>query len=141
VLAAVPLPLMIDFTRREVVAGALAEVEAAGALDRSLFVTGNVPALRQLRASSGSARLGLTWTEGEEPPLALMDELGAEYWNPMHGLVTPAGVAAVHAAGRWVSTWTVDSVEDIRRMVETGVDAVVSNEVATLVRCLSDLER
>ena len=99
-----------------------------------------MPALRQLRASSGSARLGLTWTQGEEPPLALMDELGAEYWNPMHGLVTPAGVAAVHAAGRWVSTWTVDSVEDIRRMVETGVDAVVSNEVATLVRCLSDLE-
>ena len=141
VLAAVPLPLMIDFTRREVVAGALAEVEAAGALGRSLFVTGNVPALRQLRASSGSARLGLTWTEGEEPPLALMDELGAEYWNPMYGLVTQVGVAAVHAAGRWVSTWTVDSVEDIRRMVETGVDAVVSNEVATLVRCLSDLER
>jgi len=98
-----------------------------------------VPALRQLRASSGSARLGLTWTEGEEPPLALMNELGIEYWNPMHGLVTPAGVVAVHAAGRRVSTWTVDSVDDIQRLVETGVDAIVSNEVATLVQCLSDL--
>jgi glycerophosphoryl diester phosphodiesterase len=137
VLAAVPLPLMIDFTRREVVAGALAEVEAAGALGRSLFVTGNVPALRQLRALSGSARLGLTWIEGEEPPLALLGELVAEYWNPMYGFVTAAGVAAVHAAGYRVSTWTVDTAEDMRRMAEAGVDAVVSNEVATLVRCLS----
>ena len=137
VLAAVPLPLMIDFTRREVVEGALAEVLAAGALGRSLFVTGNVPALHQLRELSGSARLGLTWTEGEEPPLALMGELKAEYWNPMFGMVTPAGVAAAHAAGHRVSTWTVDAVEDMARLVEAGVDAVVSNQVATLVRCLS----
>ena len=139
VLAAVPLPLMIDFTRREVVAGALAEVRAAGALDRSLFVTGNVPALRQLRGLSGEARLGLTWIESEDPPLTLLAELDAEYWNPMFGFVTSAGVSAVHAAGRKVSTWTVDAEEDMRRMVEADVDAVVSNEVATLVQSLSAL--
>jgi len=51
--------------------------------------------------------------------------------------VTPAGVAAAHAAGHRVSTWTVDAVEDMARLVEAGVDAVVSNQVATLVRCLS----
>ena len=139
VLDAVALPLMVDFTRREVVAGALSDVEAAGALGRSLFVTGNVPALRQLRSLSAEARIGLTWTEGEEPPLALLEELGAEYWNPWKGFVTAAGVAAVHAEGRLVSAWTVDTVGDMRRLVEAGVDAVVSNEVATLVRCLSAL--
>ena len=139
VLEAVPVPLMIDFTRREVVPGALAEVEAAGALARSLFVTGNVEALRQLRARSAEARLGLTWTESAEPPLSLLDELDAEYWNPMFGLLGPAAVDAVHAGGRKVSTWTVDTTEDITLVVEAGVDAVVSNEVATLVRCLSAL--
>jgi glycerophosphoryl diester phosphodiesterase len=138
-LAAVAVPLMIDFTRREVVPGALEEVEAAGALARSLFVTGNVEALRQLRARSAEARLGLTWTEGDEPPLALLEELGAEYWNPMFALVSAAAVEAVHAAGRKVSTWTVDTPGDISRVVEAGVDAVVSNEVATLVQCLSAL--
>jgi glycerophosphoryl diester phosphodiesterase len=138
-LAAVPVPLMIDFTRREVVPGALDEVEAAGALTRSLFVTGNVDALRQLRARSPEARLGLTWTEGDRPPLALLEELGAEYWNPMVGFVGAAAVSAVHATGRKVSTWTVDTAEDISRVVEAGVDAVVSNEVATLVQCLSAL--
>ena len=136
VLHAVPLPLMVDFTRREVVPGGLAAVQAAGALERSLFVTGNVEALRLLRGLSAEARIGLTWVEGAAPPLPLLEELQAEYWNPMFGLVTPEGVAAVHAAGLQVSTWTVDDPRDMTRMVEAGVDAVVSNRVEELVAFL-----
>ena len=133
VLVAVPLPLMVDFTRREVVPGGLAAVRAAGALDRSLFVTGNVEALRQLRGLSAAARIGLTWVEGPEPPLALLRELGAEYWNPMFGFVTPDGVAAVHDRGVRVSTWTVDDPAEVTRVLHAGVDAVVSNRIAALV--------
>jgi glycerophosphoryl diester phosphodiesterase len=133
VLDAVDLPLMVDFTRREVVEGGLRAVQAAGALDRALFVTGNVEALRQLRSLSPAARLGLTWVEGAEPPLALLDELAAEYWNPMFGFVTAAGVAAVHREGRRVSTWTVDEARDMTRMVDAGVDAMVSNRIGTLL--------
>ncbi len=133
VLAALPLPLMVDFTRREVVAGALDAVRAAGALERSLFVTGNVEALRLLRGLSDEARIGLTWVEGTEPPAGLLRELGAEYWNPMFGLVTPAGVEAVHDQGRKVSTWTVDRSEDMDRVVQAGVDAVVSNRIGDLL--------
>ena len=135
VLDAVPedMDLMVDFTRREVVAGALDEVLSAGALDRCLFVTGNVEALRLLRGLSGRARLGLTWTGGTDPPLELLDELGAEYWNPMFTFVTADGVRAVHAAGLRVSAWTVDRREDMARVVADGVDAVVSNRVGELV--------
>ncbi|MGO8826760.1 MAG: glycerophosphodiester phosphodiesterase [Acidimicrobiales bacterium] len=136
VLTAVQLPLMIDFTRREVVGGALDAVLQAGALTRSLFVTGNVEALRILRDHSPGARIGLTWVEGPTPPLALLQELGAEYWNPMFGLVTPEGVEAVHGAGLKVSTWTVDEPQDMARAVDAGVDAVVSNRIAELVAFL-----
>ena len=133
VLQAVPLPLMVDFTRREVVAGALLAVQAAGALPRCLFVTGNVAALQQLRARSPEARLGLTWVDGPEPPLPLLHELAAEYWNPMSALVTAEGVRAVHDAGLLVSCWTVDTPEETTRVLEAGVDAVVSNRIAALV--------
>ena len=64
-------------------------MQAAGALERSLFVTGNVEALRMLRGLSPEARIGLSWVEGAAPPLPLLEELAAEYWNPMFGLVTP----------------------------------------------------
>lgn len=133
VLQAVPLPLMVDFTRREVVTGGLQAVRAAGALERCLFVTGNVEALRQLRAASAEARIGLTWLDGPEPPLALLRELGAEYWNPWFGLITADGVDAVHEAGLRVSTWTVDTTEDMAGVLTAGVDAVVSNRVGALV--------
>jgi glycerophosphoryl diester phosphodiesterase len=133
VLRAVPLPLMVDFTRREVVPGALEAVQTAGALPRCLFVTGNVAALQQLRARSPEARLGLTWVDGPEPPLPLLHELAAEYWNPMSALVTAEGVRAVHDAGLLVSCWTVDTPEEMTRVLEAGVDAVVSNRIAALV--------
>jgi glycerophosphoryl diester phosphodiesterase len=136
VLDVVPLPLMVDFTRREVVPGALEAVQAAGALPRCLFVTGNVASLQQLRGQSAEARMGLTWLDGPEPPLALLHELRAEYWNPWCGVITPEGVTAAHHAGLRVATWTVDAPVEMTRMVEAGVDAVVSNRIAVLVALL-----
>jgi glycerophosphoryl diester phosphodiesterase len=42
----------------------------------------------------------------------------------------------VHQAGLRVSTWTVDTPEDMARVVSDGVDAVVSNRVLELVKFL-----
>ncbi len=136
VLQTVALPLMVDFTRREVVEGALAAVVAAGALERSLFVTGNVPALRLLRGLSGEARLGLTWTQAGDVPVALLQELKAEYWNPMSVLVHPDAVETVHGMGLRASCWTVDDPEEMGRVCSAGVDAIVSNRVGELLRFL-----
>jgi myo-inositol-1(or 4)-monophosphatase/deoxyribonuclease-2 len=136
VLETVPLPLMVDFTRREVVEGALAAVVAAGALERSLFVTGNVPALRILRGLSAEARLGLTWTGEGDVPVALLRELGAEFWNPTSMLIHDAAVGTVHDMGLKVSCWTVDEVDEMARVCAAGVDAVVSNQVEALLKFL-----
>ena len=55
----------------------------------------------------------------------------------MFGFVTPDGVAAVHAAGRRVSTWTVDDAADVVRVLDVGVyDVVVSNRIAALLEHL-----
>jgi myo-inositol-1(or 4)-monophosphatase/deoxyribonuclease-2 len=136
VLESVPLPLMVDFTRREVVEGALTAVVAAGALERSLFVTGNVPALRMLRELSVEARLGLTWSEAGDVPVALLRELGAECWNPMAMLAHDAAVEMVHDMGLQVSCWTVDEADEMARVCAAGVDAIVSNQVLELLKFL-----
>jgi glycerophosphoryl diester phosphodiesterase len=136
-LAAFDIPLMVDFTGPEVVEGALADVRQAHAVERALFVSGHVPALRQLRALGPEVRIGLTWVKPEPPHPALLDELDAEYWNPMFRLVTPTAVAAVHERGRLVSCWTVDETRHMERVAAAGVDAIVSNRIGDLRRFLS----
>jgi glycerophosphoryl diester phosphodiesterase len=138
VLRAIHLPLMVDFTKRDVVEGALAVVahSEGDALERCLFVSGNIEALRLLRSLSASARIGLTWVEEAPPAPELLRELAAEYWNPMWSRVTPERVAAIHQMGLKVSTWTVDRRRDMRALREAGVDAIVSNQIARLVRTL-----
>jgi glycerophosphoryl diester phosphodiesterase len=134
------IPFMVDFTGDEVVQGALDAIRAADAMDRSLFVTGHVGALRAVRALSPEARIGLTWIERASPPLSLLCELGVEFWNPHFRLATPARVAAVHDLGMKVSTWTVDEPRHMARMAKAGVDAIVSNRIGELRRFLSPPE-
>jgi glycerophosphoryl diester phosphodiesterase len=134
VLLTVEVPLMVDFTSRTVVEGAVEAVRGHDAMDRSLFVTGNVEALRILRALAPEARIGVTWVEPGPPPETILEELRAEYWNPMFSLITPEHVDVVHALGRKVSTWTVDEPGDMARVTHAGVDAIVSNRIADLRR-------
>lgn len=47
--------------------------------------------------------------------------------HPHHEAVTPALVAAAHAAGIAVATWTVDDPDRIRQLVAAGVDAIITN--------------
>ncbi len=136
VLHHVGIPLMLDLTGSEVVEGAVRVVREAGAMARSLFVGGNLGALRQLRGSALDARIGLTWVEAEPPPPALLCELAAEFWNPAFRLVTPERVAAAHELGFKVSTWTVDKPRHMVRVAAAGVDAIVSNRIGELRRRL-----
>jgi glycerophosphoryl diester phosphodiesterase len=137
VLEQVDLPLMVDFTGGDVVEGALQVVRETGAMSRSLFVSGNVGALRSLRSLAPEARIGLTWVKPNPPPFPLLEELAAEYWNPMFRLVTKEYVADVHDRGLKVSTWTVDTRRHMARVVTAGVDAIVSNRIGDLLRHLA----
>jgi glycerophosphoryl diester phosphodiesterase len=136
-LDAVAVPLMVDFTGEEVVTGAIQAVRHAGAMERSLFVSGNVGALRAVRAQAPEARIGLTWVREELPGPALTDELAAEYWNPNFQRVSPESVSIMHKRGLKVSTWTVDTKHDMARVAAAGVDAIVSNRIRRLRRFLA----
>ncbi len=49
------------------------------------------------------------------------------WWSPHHSVITPENVAWCHENGIKVVPWTVDEPDDIRRMADCGVDAIISN--------------
>ncbi|MHB1001548.1 MAG: glycerophosphodiester phosphodiesterase [Armatimonadota bacterium] len=53
--------------------------------------------------------------------------------------ITPELVEAVHTANLKLQAWTVDHEDDMRRMVDLGVDMITSNQVKTLLRILSEM--
>jgi glycerophosphoryl diester phosphodiesterase len=134
-LAAIPGQVMVDYTEADAVEPALEAIEAAGALDRCLFAGECFDGHRHIRALHPNARIALTWTRRDASPDALLDELGAEFFNPDGRLLArdPSLVARMHARGTPVSTWTVDRVADMKRLLDLGVDAVITNRIADLV--------
>ena len=45
---------------------------------------------------------------------------------------------AMHERGLKVSTWTVDDPAEMRRVIDAGVDAVITNRIAELVALLAE---
>jgi glycerophosphoryl diester phosphodiesterase len=137
VLATVPLPVMVDVSGVEVLEGALAVAQAANATDRCVFA-GATDALVRLRQVFPAARIALTWDNRRLPGAELLEATRPEWFNPFHGLVTPRTVERMHAARLAVSVWTVDHLSDIRRVLNAGVDAVISNQIARLVAAVDE---
>ena len=57
----------------------------------------------------------------------LVRHLGGAYWAPYHRRITDADVAAAHAEGLRVMAWTVNDGADMRRLLEAGVDGLITD--------------
>lgn len=66
-------------------------------------------------------------TVGALTLMAVAKRMGASAINPDHRLVTPSLVRKAHANGMKVNVWTVNEPKDIRRMLDAGVDAIMSD--------------
>jgi glycerophosphoryl diester phosphodiesterase len=73
------------------------------------------------------------WTAGFNPadhggslPRTIKDAGGA-IWSPYFGDVTPALVAESHALGLKVVVWTVNKEDEIIRLIDMGVDGLISD--------------
>jgi glycerophosphoryl diester phosphodiesterase len=139
-LAAIPesVQVMVDYEERAVAEPALDAVLAAGALERCLFSGDCYDGHRAIRERTPESRIACTWTSDTPVADALLDELDAEYWNPNGNVLAraPEQVERMHARGTLVSVWTIDLREDMEHFLHLGVDAVITNRVATLVELL-----
>lgn len=59
-----------------------------------------------------------------------------EWWSPNYQVVTPENVKYCHKHGIKVVPWTVDDPEEIRRMADCKVDAIISNYPDRLIEVL-----
>ncbi len=84
--------------------------------------------LASLRAASRAARIALLVSR--QFPVRIFERaeaLGAEAINPEASLVTEALVREAHARGLGVYPFTVDDADEMRRMLDWGVDGLFTN--------------
>jgi len=103
-------------------------VAAHDALSWVIFSSFHERAVRNVRAASADAAIGVLWDRRPAAgALALAEELGARCIVPSRRLVTPELVTAAHARDLGVWVWTVNDVPEMRRLVAAGVDALFSD--------------
>jgi glycerophosphoryl diester phosphodiesterase len=68
--------------------------------------------------------------------LARWTGLPGEYVIPHYKLVNRHLVEEIHAGGRKVFVWTVNDERQMRRLADWGVDAIISDDTALLVRAM-----
>lgn len=73
------------------------------------------------------------------PPIHRLPALAtwATHVNPRHRRASPTYVDAVHAVGMDCLVWTADRAADMQRVIECGVDGVITNRPDVLLRVVS----
>jgi glycerophosphoryl diester phosphodiesterase len=83
-------------------------------------------------------RLAALYEGGEEDFLSIARRAGARLVSPEYTLVTPAKVDAAHAAGLQVVAWTANTPQAWDRLVQCGVDAIITDDPARLIQYLKE---
>jgi glycerophosphoryl diester phosphodiesterase len=62
---------------------------------------------------------------------------GGRYWAPHYKYITAERLAEAHRLGLQVFVWTPDSITDMQRLIQMGVDGIITNRPDILKRVLS----
>ena len=109
-------------------AAALEAVERRGLLADTLFSSFFDPVLEELRSRSTGARIALLLSpHAPGRPFERARAVGAEAVNPWRGMVTRDLVREAQAEGLAVYVFTVDEEEEMRNLLDLGVDGIFTN--------------
>ncbi|MBR9853249.1 MAG: glycerophosphodiester phosphodiesterase [Algicola sp.] len=83
--------------------------------------------LRAMRDINKDVKIAVLTSEDPLEGLKVAKELNAVAINPNYKTLTQENTAKIQSEGLKVYTWTVNEPEDIQRMVEFGVDGIITN--------------
>jgi glycerophosphoryl diester phosphodiesterase len=137
--AALLLEIKVDPARRPypgIEEKTLALLKARGLRERTVVMAFEPDTLRRVRALDGSIRTTMlvsrSRVERERAPAPTIvrwaAEVGATSLGVDHRVVDAPLVAAARQAGLRLATWTVNTEPDIRRVLDLGVDIVISDQ-------------
>ncbi|MEO8657685.1 MAG: glycerophosphodiester phosphodiesterase [Bryobacteraceae bacterium] len=94
--------------------------------------------LQEVKKIAPEIRLSALYAVGFKNFVSIGKEAGATIVSPHYMLVTKGRVDAAHAAGLQVVPWTANTPKDWDKLVDAGVDAIISDDPAELIRYLKE---
>ena len=118
----------------------IAEVRKAGVEKRTTIQSFDFRTLKVVeREAPEIATAYLTSRRSPDP--ARVAEAGAKIWSPDFTVLNEASVQKAKALGLKVIAWTVNEPGDIARMLELGVDGIISDYPDRVQACLQSPKR
>jgi glycerophosphoryl diester phosphodiesterase len=108
-----------------------AAIEEAGWTSRVIVSSFQVATLLAVEVADGRLALGALWGFAAEVDAALADAAASGFGavHPFVASVDRELVEKAHALGLAVNVWTVNAREDLRAMVDLGVDTVITDRL------------
>ena len=103
---------------------------------RSIVQSFDFRTLRAMHRLAPEIRLSALWENQARPFADVAREAEAGIISPDFHLVTPEQVKASHAAKIEVVPWTADTPQDWQRLIDAGVDAIITDDPAELIAYL-----
>jgi glycerophosphoryl diester phosphodiesterase len=97
-------------------------------LDRVIIQSFDPATLIEMRKIDPDLKQAIL-VSNEEPMQVYLDTLGytPEIWSPHYRLVTPEMVNQAHEYGMTVIPWTINETDEMRRLLEMGVDGIITD--------------
>lgn len=114
----------------------LAEIRKHHLESRVILQSFDFRTLHEMRKIAPEIALSALYEGEPKEFIAIGKEAGAQTVAPQFQLVTGPRVAAAHAAGLQVVPWTANNPADWDRLIDAGVDAIITDDPAALLEHL-----
>lgn len=108
-------------------------VREAGMEDRVLYSSFNPISLLELKKLDPSVRTGFLIEEEMGNIGALLRDLGVDAYHPGIRALTEKGVREARESGMEINSWTITSMEDVRKAMDLSLDGWITNDPALLL--------